>query len=199
MKKIIFILFSILSATGFSTEKQTENKSADKTHLGINFYLPSLQFRFQDGMDQSRSLKTGYSLSLSTEFQHQYMLGLEYNIFSEDSGNQSLSIDRSFTELNLVTGYKFIQFNLDVSKKINLWAAGYLGQNKDKIKTELLGSTSTDTSAAEFTYGLGVIAQVKLNFFLLEIGTRILSSKSYEPQTVSVSDLRAGFQFNTNL
>ena len=79
--------------------------------------------------------------------------------------------------------------------QLSFFGVGYLGQNKNKIKTELLGTSSIDESAPEISYGLGALTQLKLNIFLIEIDTRMMSSRSYEPQTVSVTDLRVGFLF----
>ncbi len=188
MKKFAFIFSLIITVNVFAKYKTAESG------FDLNLYLPTLQFRFQDGMDQSRSIKTGYSLNASVNIEQKYMLGIEYNIQSEKSGNSSLSINRNFSEINLIAGFNFLQIYISEVHKFNLWGTGYLGQNSNKIKTELFGQATTDQSEAETTYGVGVLAQMKLNFLLFEIDTRMMSSKSYEPQIMSVTDLRFGFQ-----
>ena len=103
---------------------------------------------------------------------------------------------QDFSELNLVIGYNLVRLNLDQQNKLNIFGIGYYGQNKSKITTELLGQAVTDNSVAEFSYGGGVTAQLEINYILIELGTRVMSSKSYEPQVISVTDLRLGFQID---
>lgn len=165
---------------------------------GINLYLPSLQFRFQDGDNQTRSLHTGYSLSAGLEFQNTFQIALEYNMMpAESSGNNSLSVESKYTELNLAAAYNVWRW--DLQKKLNtnyfsIWGVGYLGQGQTKVNTTLLGNTTEDTSAAELSMGLGVMGQYRYKFFLVEIDTRLMTSKLYEPQTLSVTSLRLGLQ-----
>ena len=166
----------------------------EKNNFDLNLYLPSLQFRYEDGQDQTRLLKSGYSLSLAAEIKAVYIVGLEYNLQSEKTGNSSLSIARDFSEVNLVAGYNAYQIPFVEKNRISFFGVGYLGQNKNKITTQLLGVSSIDQSTSELCYGLGIIVQLKLKLFLIELGTRVLTSKSYEPKTVSVTDLRLGFQ-----
>ncbi len=166
----------------------------EKNNFDLNLYLPSLQFRYEDGQDQTRLLKSGYSLSLAAEIKAIYIFGLEYNLQSEKTGNSSLSIARDFSEVNLVAGYNAYQIPFVEKNRISFFGVGYLGQNKNKITTQLLGVSSIDQSTSELCYGLGIIVQLKLKLFLIELGTRVLTSKSYEPKTVSVTDLRLGFQ-----
>ena len=165
-----------------------------KTELSLNLYLPGLQLRFEDGADQSRSLKTGYALRIAIELYQDYLAGFSYAIQNEKSGNGSLSITRDFSEIDASLGFAVVSLYIADQKKLNFFGLGYLGQNQNKIKTELLGNVSSDTSANEFSYGLGAMAQLKLKFFLIELETRMMSSRSYEPQTVSVTDVRLGFQ-----
>jgi hypothetical protein len=168
--------------------------SIQPSDVSLNLYLPGLQMRFEDGADQSRSLKTGYALRISAEIDQDYFAGLSYSIQNEKSGNNSLSIERDFSEIDLSVGYKFISLNIAEKNKINFLGLGYLGQNQNKIKTELFGNVSTDTSANELSYGIGLMAQLQIKFLLIELETRTMSSRSYEPQTVSVTDVRLGFQ-----
>ncbi len=190
MMRILFFLI-LIPALGFSKTAPVFTHS----DYQLNLYLPTLQFRYEDSANQSRLLKTGYSLNLALEIQNQFITALEYNIQNEKTGNSSLSITRDFSELNLSAGYKVFRINMTEKNQLSFFGVGYLGQNKNKIKTELLGTSSVDESAPEISYGLGALAQLKLNIFLIEIDTRMMSSRSYEPQTVSVTDLRVGFLF----
>ncbi len=193
MKQVLILFCLFFTVRSFSKNESVIHTTVENA-VNLNLYLPGLQFRFQDGMDQSRSIKTGYSLNMSVDFYQLYMLGIEYNIQSEKSGNSSLSLSRDMSEINLAAGYRFLQISIADRRQFNLLAVGYLGQNQNKIKTELLGNSVTDQSEAEITYGLGLVAQAQLNYLLLELDTRMMSSKSYEPQTISVTDLRIGFQ-----
>jgi hypothetical protein len=186
----LFFLFTLVFVSVLSAKEI----AAPESDYKLNLYLPGLQFRYEDNSDQSRAMKNGYSLRGAIEFKNSYLLGLEYNLNSEKSGNSSLSIARDFSEVNAVMGYQFLEYSILKKRSFGLYGMGYLGQNKSKIKTELLGNTTIDESAAELTYGAGVLAALKLNYFLIEFETRMLVSKSYEPQTISVSDLRLGFQ-----
>lgn len=186
----LFFLFTLVFVSVLSAKEI----AAPESDYKLNLYLPGLQFRYEDNSDQSRAMKNGYSLRGAIEFKNSYLLGLEYNLNSEKSGNSSLSIARDFSEVNAVMGYQFLEYSILKKRSFDLYGMGYIGQNKSKIKTELLGNITIDESAAELTYGAGVLAALKLNYFLIEFETRMLVSKSYEPQTISVSDLRLGFQ-----
>ena len=187
------ILFFLILIPAFSFSKIAP--AAIQSDYQLNLYLPTLQFRYEDSANQSRQLKTGYSLNLALEIQNQFITAIEYNIQNEKTGNSSLSITRDFSELNFSAGYKVFHINMSEKNQLSFFGVGYLGQNKNKIKTELLGTSSIDDSAPEISYGLGALAQLKLNIFLIELDTRMMSSRSYEPQTVSMTDLRVGFLF----
>lgn len=190
MNKFLVVLIFLWASVSF-TKEMTVNKVRD---LKLDIYLPSIQFRYEDAADQSRSLKNGYGISLNLEINSQYLLGIEYNIQSEKSGNSSASINRDFSEVNAVAGYKLQQIQLAEGNAVSFYGMAYLGQNKSKIKTELLGLVTEDESKPELSYGLGALAQLKFKLFLIEIDTRMMSSKSYEPRTVNVTNLRVGFQ-----
>lgn len=177
-----------------AAEKPVSSPAA--AEMELNLYLPGLQFRFEDGADQSRSLKSGYSLNFGLEFSKKYLLGLEYNILNEKNGNASLSIAREFTEVNLSAGFSVYKIELTPESQLQFYAVAFLGQNKNTLKTELLGSTTIDESAPEMTYGLGAMARFQIKMFMLECGTRMSTSKSYEPTSVNVTDLRVGFQIS---
>lgn len=188
-------LFFILTLVGFWT-MAAEQKPVQTSEIGLNLYLPGLQFRFEDGSDQSRSLKNGYGLNLGLEVSKKYLLGLEYNILNEKNGNASLSIAREFTELNVTAGFLIYKIDLATESSLQFFGQAFLGQNKNILKTELLGTTTIDESAPEMSYGLGALARFQIKMFMLECGTRMSTSKSYEPTSVSVTDLRAGFQIS---
>lgn len=173
-----------------------EQKSMQTSEVDLNLYLPGLQFRFEDGSDQSRSLKNGYGLNLGLEISKKYLLGLEYNILNEKNGNASLSIAREFTELNLSAGFSVYKIELTPDSQLQFYAVAFLGQNKNTLKTELLATTTIDESAPEMSYGLGALARFQIKMFMLECGTRMSTSKSYEPTSVSVTDLRVGLQIS---
>ena len=165
---------------------------------GLNLYLPGLQFRFQDGDNQTRSLQTGYSLSAALEFQNMFQLAVEYNMMpTESSGNSSLSVESKYTELNLAAAYNVWRWDLQKNLNTNyfsIWGVGYLGQGQTKVNTKLLGHVTEDTSSAELSLGLGVMGQYRYKFFLVELDTRLMTSKLYEPQTLSVTSFRLGLQ-----
>ncbi len=194
MMRILFFLI-LIPGICFSKSPSMTASVINHSDYQLNLYLPTLQFRYEDSANQSRLLKTGYSLNLALEIQSQFITGLEYNIQNENTGNLSSSIARDFSELNLSVGYKVFGIHLAEKNQLSFFGVGYLGQNKNKIKTELLGTSSVDESTSELSYGLGLLAQLRLNIFLIELDTRMMSSHSYEPQTVSVSDLRVGFLF----
>ena len=194
MSKLIFLLSIFTASFVFAKNNLVKETVLVESKYKLNLHLPGLQFRYEDNADQSRAMKSGYSLRFATEFENLYLVGLEYNLNSEKSGNSSLSIARDFSEINTVVGYKFLECEILKNRSFGFYGMGYLGQNKSKIKTELLGTVTTDESTSELTYGAGVLAILKLNYFLIELETRMLVSKSYEPQTISASDLRLGFQ-----
>jgi len=191
VKFFLILFFTFISTVVFSNPALVVAQS----EIALNLYLPSIQLRYEDNADQSRSLKNGYSINLATEIQKKYLVGVEYNIQSEKTGNASLSITHDFAELNLVAGYIMINWTLAENNSVHFFGLGYLGQNKNKIKTELLGNITTDVSMAELSYGVGILGQLKLNFILIEVDTRWMSSKSYVPESISVTDLRFGFQW----
>ncbi len=192
MSKFLFLIFTLVGSWAMATV----SKPVPTSEFDLNLYLPGLQFRFEDGSDQSRSLKNGYGLNLGLEIYKKYLLGFEYNILNEKNGNASLSIAREFTELNVMAGFLIYKFDLAPESTLQFFGQAFLGQNKNILKTELLGSTTIDESAPEMTYGLGALARFQIKMFMLECGTRMSTSKSYEPTSVSVTDLRVGFQIN---
>lgn len=192
MSKFLFLIFTLVGSWAMATV----SKPVPTSEFDLNLYLPGLQFRFEDGSDQSRSLKNGFGLTAGLEIKKKYLLGLEYNILNEKNGNASLSIAREFTEVNLSGGFSVYKIELTQESLLQFYAVAFLGQNKNTLKTELLGSTSIDESAPEMTYGLGALARFQIKMFMLECGTRMSTSKSYEPTSVNVTDLRVGFQIN---
>lgn len=189
------LLFLTLTLVGFWTIA-AEHKPVPTSEIDLNLYLPGLQFRFEDGSDQSRSLKNGYGLNLGLQLSKKYLLGFEYNILNEKNGNASLSIAREFTEMNLSAGFLIYKIDLAPESSLQFFGQAFLGQNKNILKTELLTTTSIDESAPEMSYGLGALARFQIKMFILECGTRMSTSKSYEPTSVSVTDLRVGFQIS---
>ncbi len=173
-----------------------ENEPFQKSPLDLNLYIPGLQFRYEDGVEQSRSLKNEFGLNLGLEISKKYLLGVEYNILNEKNGNTSLSIAREFSEMNFSAGFSIYHKEITPENRLQFYAQAFLGQNKNTLKTELLGTTSIDESAPEITYGIGLLARLQIKMFLLECGSRMLTSKSYEPNSVSVTDLRFGFQIS---
>ena len=192
MSKFLFLIFTLVGSWAMATV----SKPVPTSEFDLNLYLPGLQFRFEDGSDQSRSLKNGYGLNLGLEISKKYLLGLEYNILNEKNGNASLSIAREFTELNLAAGFLIYKIDLALESSLQFFGQAFLGQNKNTLKTELLGTTTIDESAPETSYGLGALARFQIKMFMLECGTRMSTSKSYEPTSVSVTDLRFGFQIS---
>jgi len=200
----LFLLFlvSFLNIDNCLAAGNVQYLEPQDPQWGLNLYLPGLQFRFQDGDNQTRSLKTGFSLSGAIEFQNIFRVGLEYNMLpAESSGNSSLLVESKYTEMNVAVGYNVWRWDLQgPSQKdpainyFSIWGVGYVGQGQTTVNTTLLGGTTEDTSSAELVAGLGVIGQYRYKFFLAEIDTCLMASKLYEPQTISVTSLRFGLQ-----
>ena len=131
------ILFVIMTMVGFLATA-TETKPLKTKEYDLNLYLPGLQFRFEDGADQTRSLKNGYGFNLRYEISKTYLFGIEYNVSSEKSGNTSLSIVRDFTEVNLSAGYLIYKTDVANYSSVQFYGQAFLGQNKSTIKTKLV-------------------------------------------------------------
>lgn len=203
MKYIVCIAFILISSA--ASAKPAAQSAVKESKFGstvINLLFGS-QFRFEDGADQERSLKSYSHLALTGFVLYDYWWAFETASFKESTGNSSLRIEREASEYNIGAGYSLWRWNSMLGESnwhfvFNLVGAGFLGQNKNTISTTLLGSTQKDSSSPEWSMGAGVVASARLQYLTVEVDTRMMSSKSYEPQNVSVSSVRLGVAIPLN-
>ncbi len=186
-KWILLFMISFVSTTGWA---KTEAISPFK----LNVYLPGIDFRFEDNMDQTQSLKTGLFYSLSTQIQNDFYVGVNYFTQSESSGNNSLSIERKSQDVQLALGYQIYQYQFPSQVQLRFFAMAYAGFQQTQVTTQLLSQSQTESTDHKNVMGLGGLVQASYRSLLLEVDTSYLTSENYNPNSISVSHIKLGYQ-----
>ena len=164
----------------------------------IQIYAPGFQFRYEEGSDQSIDLR-GYTHFSANYMYQRLLLGIEHNRSQDNTGSSSLGVKTKMKEWNLVAGLSLakIEFqNVTPNTNFELLIFGLIGQSKAEIETSLNGQSQTDTSDPESVMGLGGLVLFRLDYFIVGLDTRFMQSKAYEPNSVSVSTVKLGVNFD---
>ena len=168
------------------------------TDLRLNIFLPGAQMRYQDTGMQSQELVTHYTYTLSGQVDR-FLLGFEYLMLVENSGNQSFEVQRNFREMNLFFGYAAFKKDFMVSGQFllefMLTPQVILGRSSNVVDTRLLGTSNSAKSLEETSYGVGVIVSARTGYLLVETDFRYQSSKNYEPGSLMLGSVRIGANF----
>lgn len=165
----------------------------EKNHA-LNLYLPSIEFRFQDDSSQAQTLKTTSQLGIGIVLYENYSFGIEQSSFEEKTGNNTLSITEKITDTHFVFGYALYDLELQKENHFKIWLLGTLGRSRIDVETQL-NNLKTNESNTEDAIGAGALIQLSLKSFLMEFDTRFVNSKSYSPESINISHLRFGYQF----
>ena len=183
----VFLLATLAGLTSFSKPKESLN-------IALNLYLPGVDFRYQDNMDQTQSLKPGLIYAVAAQLQDQFYLGLSYYSQTESSGNNSLSVESKSTDLTSMWGCKLYQNKFESEIDLGVFAVGYLGFNETRVTTQLLSQLDSVTTGQKSILGLGALLQLSYKSMLLEIDTAWMSSENYNPNSMSQSHIKLGYQ-----
>lgn len=164
----------------------------------IQIYAPGFQFRYEEGSDQSIDLR-GYSHYAVNYMYQSLLLGIEHNRSQDNTGSTSLGVKTQMKEWNFVAGFSLAKMefqNLTPNTNLEVLIFGLMGQSKTEIETSLNGQSQTDTSDPESVLGLGGLVLFRLDYFIVGLDTRFMQSKAYEPNSVSVSTVKLGVNFD---
>jgi len=176
----------------------------------VQVFLPGIQMRFQDTLHQAR--ESVYYKNYAIHYQMQsYILGLEYNKSSEDSGNSSLKVESQTDEWLMVAGYSFYTWIIDRSiahaidnkknvsiketPRFEFFLHGVLGKTQTQVKTSVVNTSSTQKTDWDDVVGVGAAVQFKIGYFLTSLDTHYLQSKGFSPNFVPVTTLKIGAEF----
>lgn len=190
-----YLVVCLISVTTFAEKNNMATSDESLNTLEWQFYLPLQQLRYEDTESQLKEMQAYLNWTQTMTFNKKYVLGFEYNQFSDNTGNASLGINRLFQELNIIFGLPIWGLKKTESVSVNLMAYAYLGQNKNTIKTILLDESRIDTSQNQTSFGVSTALAANLKQFLFEVELRGMTSASYEPQFVTVTTVRLGYSF----
>jgi len=176
----------------------------------VQVFLPGIQMRFQDTLHQAR--ESVYYKNYSIHYQMQsYIIGLEYNKYSEDSGNSSLKVESQTDEWLMMAGYSFYTWIIDRSvahaieskknvsiketPRFEFFLQGVLGKTQTQVKTSVVNTSSTQKTDWDDVVGLGAAMQFKIGHFLASLDSHYLQSKGFSPNFVPVTTLKIGADF----
>lgn len=164
----------------------------------LQIMAPGYQVRYIENEDQESTLKTFENYSLFTTLNNGLFFGLEFNKFSENSGNATLNVTTRFTEFNVLGGYHIFSTDLDVENAIYFDAGPFLllGSNKTSVTTEFGLLSNTTDSQSYFDGGVGMMVQLRLNVFSFQVESRYMFSDGYQPSYVPVTSARLGININ---
>lgn len=204
MKHVVFsfiFLFSYFAqAQGRAVIRTaiSQKSSISSPDLRLNIFLPGVQMRYQDTAAQSQEIVTHYTYTLSFQV-NKFLLGFEFLTQAENSGNESFEIEKKFNEQNLFFGYTAIKKDFFVSGKFllefMLTPQVLVGRSTNLVKTRLMGTSIESNSAAETTYGMGLIGSARTGYLLVETDLRYQTSKNYEPGSLMLGTVRIGANF----
>jgi hypothetical protein len=118
-------------------------------------------------------------------------LAAEYTKFTESSGNNTLSIDRTHEEYVLWGNYSFADFDI-----ISFYASLGLGAYQESVTTILMGSSATDNGNMTFMGGTGVGGKLLLaQHFMISLEGRVLAGQNFDPNPQLGILLRFGAEF----
>lgn len=187
---MIFRFLVLLSVLFSATAAQAQHE--------IQIYIPGFQFRYEEGSDQNIDIRDYTSYTVNYMYKS-FLLGLEHNKSQDNTGTTSLGVKTEMKEWNAVVGLSLakVEFqNLTPNTNIELLVFGVVGQTKAEVETSLLGQTQTDTSDGESVLGLGGLALFRLDYFIVGFDTRLMQSKAYQPNQISVSTFKLGLNFD---
>jgi len=170
----------------------------------IHLFLPGIQIRYQDSITQAREQKVYQNYSVQYQYDY-YLIGLEHNKLSEESGNSSLRVESLVSETLLIAGYSFWSLNLEQLSqnekkfglaRFELVLQSYLGQTQTRVKTILLSQSTTNNSQEDTVIGLGGNVLFKFGYFLASFDARYLQSKNFSPNWVPLANIKIGLNLN---
>jgi hypothetical protein len=190
---LIFATIAVATGSGAYAQDKAVVRQQESS-WALNLYLPALQFRYDDDMEQQQSVKTSWQYTLAVRIFSDFLLGLETSSYAQKTGNSSLAIESSTQNFGINLGYRIVAFSMSNEAKLNFWGLAVWGQSRTQVTTQLLGTSSTEISQNKDIVGAGVIAQVCLKKFLIEFDTRLVRSDNFHPRTMSVSHVRLGIE-----
>lgn len=183
-----FLVFVSLFFSAFAVQAQHE----------IQIYVPGFQFRYEEGSDQSIDLR-GYTHYAVNYMYKSLLLGIEHNRSQDNTGSTALGVKSQMKEWNGLLGYSLAKMefkNLTPNTNFEVLLFGVFGQTKAEIETSLNGNTQTNTSDPESVIGIGGLALFRIDYFVVGFDTRVMQSKAYNPQSISVSTFKLGVNFD---
>lgn len=117
----------------------------------------------------------------------------EYATFSENTGNATLSIERTHQEYSF--WWKENIINMEI---MDCFVSGGVGGYEEKVTTRFAGvGSATDTSGLQGLVGASVGLQSLLfRYVLLSLEGRFLAGRNFDPNPQGSILLRLGVEFN---
>lgn len=172
----------------------TQNLASKNSVYEARIYLPGIQLRFEDSDKQARELQSYdyYTVQLAYDY---WIVGLEYAQKKNVGGNATLSVAQTRAERGLILGKGFNLFTQNTTSTpllVDVFGVFYLGQVQTQVQTQILSQTESENTQYQTTQGLGVEAQIKIGYVGLSVDSRLMTSRGYSPQVISVSTLKLG-------
>jgi hypothetical protein len=182
-----FLLFIFIVCNLFSVASV-----ANEVHI----FLPGLQYRFENDSNQSVDYRRYTNYNLAAVIFDDYLLGIEFDEYSHRSESGSIQITNHFQEFNVYAGWYFYSKIMSKDYKIilDLGPTVYMGQNRTTVLTEFNSVTDHSIGETNLVLGIGVQATLRINYFVIQPEIRMAQSRDYQPGTVTLFGLRAGFR-----
>lgn len=187
----IGVLLPSLRAHGQYPTAEAARIAAEQKTVHFDFYLLDREMRFQkSGASEVASHADVVNFAIGGRLGATSLL-LEYGKFSNTTGNATLSIASSRQEL--IAWWKQAFYNLGSA---DLFATAGLGAYQEQVKTNLTGTSVTDTADPSAMAGFGVgVSTLFLDHFLVSLEGRALFGANFDPNPEPGILFRAGFEF----
>lgn len=162
----------------------------------LHVFLPGLQYRYEDNQDQIRKNQRYDNYNIAGIIYDDYLVGIEYNQFKQESGNASLNVNYKFQEINLYAGYFFYSklLNSENSIVLDVGPAIYLGQNKIIADTYLAGNSVRNQGENNLAVAASMQGTLRIKFVLIQADIRYAYSRVYQPSYTPIYGARIGFR-----
>jgi len=184
-----FLLLAVTLLCAGMARAQASGASART--WAVDLFLLNSEMRYERAASQQYVDRRPLNLALGLRRGSSLVL-LEYAAFQEDSGNNTLSIERRHQESTLwwkesVLSWESMDFFLGVG----------LGAYQEKLQTTLAGTPPvTDRGAWQIMGGSGVGLQGTLaKFLVLSVEVRVLAGENFDPNPQGSLLGRLGIEF----
>lgn len=198
MKVFVVLSLLFLSFSVHAQELRMKQPQPPPEPSQLHLYLLDVEMRYEkDAADEWVDRKP---LNLGISYRApRWSLLFEYSRFTEDSGNSTLSVDRTHEEM-LLWG-RWHLWNLKAQRtQISIYGAGGAGVYQETVKTGLSGSSETNTTGSKIMTGLAAGADMSYLFtrsfgVVAALEGRGLIASDFDPNPTWSAVVRTGILF----